>query len=113
MSTPIYDEGLQPERTELAWRRTALSFGVASLVGFRVISDAIGNPSWSIATLFAIVVAGAIWLGARRRHLQTNGALSTGRAEDLPSGALPLVVASLTAAVAVGGLVATLVLLTR
>ena len=36
------DPGLQPERTSLAWRRTALSVAVGSLVGLRVLPPHLG-----------------------------------------------------------------------
>jgi uncharacterized membrane protein YidH (DUF202 family) len=111
MSHPLYDEGLQPERTELAWRRTTLSFGVAALVGFRLLSEAFGDPSWSLPVLFAIVAAGALWLAVHRRYKATNAALLGDRAHELPSGILLLTVAVMTFLIALGGLAAAIVLL--
>lgn len=51
-----FDEGLQAERTLLAWRRTALSFVGASLVGIKVMADA-------GVTVIALGIAG-VALGA-------------------------------------------------
>ena len=74
MSTPsdrIYDVGLQPERTLLAWRRTCLAFGVASLVGMRFTLE----PFGMLAVMGGIVGAGLAVLayvlaatGYRRSH---------------------------------------------
>jgi hypothetical protein len=52
-----WDPGLQPERTALAWRRTAIAAATAALVVLRV---AIAHDSpWGAAGAFlALVVAG-------------------------------------------------------
>lgn len=66
MSAPR-DPGLQPERTELSWRRTLLSLTVGSLVSVRVLPTLLG--SWAIATgLTGVAVAGVMWVLAQRRH---------------------------------------------
>lgn len=51
MSSPLFDPGLQPERTALAWVRTTLVVTVGSLVGLRVLPHYWGT--------FGLVVAGA------------------------------------------------------
>lgn len=112
MTRALYDEGLQPERTELAWRRTALSFGVAALLGFRLLSEAFGEPSWSLGVLFATVLSGAVWVLSGRRSRRITRVLLDDRVRDLPSGVLLFAVAMSTVAVAVGAFVATFVVVT-
>lgn len=58
--------GAQPERTALAWRRTALSVAVGSLVAGRVLEPWAGPAVWALTVLG---LAGALALdraGARR-----------------------------------------------
>lgn len=102
------DPGLQPERTELAWRRTLLALAVGALVSVRVLADALGG--WAVASGIAgVAVAAVLWVVARRRH-RVVGAVFAGRApaSAIPGGALLLGVALLTAAGALLGLVALL-----
>ena len=79
MSTPtdgLFDPGLQPERTLLAWRRTCLAFGVATLVGMRFTMPQLGL----VAVLLGILGAGLAVLayalaatGYRRAHAALHG----------------------------------------
>ena len=110
MSAPtdgLYDPGLQPERTLLAWRRTCLAFGVASLVGMRFTVDGLGL----LAVVGGILGAGLAMLayalaatGYRRAHVSLRGG------EELARGGMPMLFAA--AAVLVVGVLcgATLVL---
>jgi hypothetical protein len=100
------DPGLQPERTELAWRRTLLALAVGALVSIRVLTVALGD--WAIATgLGGVVAAVVLWILAHGRHRAVD-AVFTGRAatSTMPGGALLLAVALLTAAGAALGLLA-------
>ena len=58
MSDELYDPGLQPERTELAWRRTALSIAVGSVVAMRLLPTALGSE-WGILP----GITGVVFLG--------------------------------------------------
>ena len=65
MTSPA-DPGLQAERTSLAWRRTALSVAIGSLIGLRVLPPQLGPVG------YAVPVLGLLWtvdlsLTARRR----------------------------------------------
>lgn len=66
-ATGVWDEGLQPERTKLAWQRTALAATACSLVVARMVGQA--NPILGIvvATLAIACGAGIAWT-ARQRH---------------------------------------------
>ena len=65
------DEGLQAERTALAWRRTALSVSVGSLASMRVLPDHLGRLA------YVVCVAGLVWSAdlawtASRRYAQAD-----------------------------------------
>ncbi|WP_337004689.1 MULTISPECIES: DUF202 domain-containing protein [unclassified Microbacterium] len=69
----LFDPGLQPERTELAWRRTALAIAVGSLVSLRIFPLVL-PPSvagWGVVPgAIGLVTACVLWFGARRRQLR-------------------------------------------
>ncbi|MDN5795839.1 MAG: DUF202 domain-containing protein [Intrasporangium sp.] len=69
MSGPTWhdrdDPGLQPERTELAWQRTMISFLAASLLMMRFV-DRFGEVVLAMVGV-ACVSAAYILLGTRRR----------------------------------------------
>ena len=44
----VPDTGMQAERTSLAWRRTALSVAVGSLVGLRVLPPQLGAMGYAV-----------------------------------------------------------------
>ncbi len=95
----LYDPRLQPERTELAWRRTSLALAVGSLVAMRVLPEVLGHIAWCIPGIAGVVAAGGLWLGSRRRYGRVNAAVMPLDAEagDLPDGMLPLAAASIVA----------------
>lgn len=99
------DPGLQPERTELAWRRTLLALAAGALISLRVLPPVLGVAA--VAAGFAgVAVAAGIWLAARRRH---SAVLRVFRGEapstGMPGGGL---IALLAAFVMVGAALALL-----
>ena len=79
MSAPAdgpFDPGLQPERTLLAWRRTCLAFGVASLVGMRFTMPQLGLVSVVLGILgggLAVLAYALAATGYRRAHASLHG----------------------------------------
>lgn len=88
----LYDPGLQPERTELAWRRTGLAIGVGSLLALRMFPPlAEGRVQLAASLVPGILgLAFAAWLvvNARSRYRRWNRALLEGRREQSPGGRL-------------------------
>ncbi|KHK95499.1 hypothetical protein LK09_19195 [Microbacterium mangrovi] len=100
----VFDAGLQPERTLLAWRRTCLSIAAGFVATIKYFTDAIG--AWAIALgVVGLGLAGMAWfvctLRYRRVHrgLVNRGALTSG-------GTLPLLVAGAVSVGAVTALIA-------
>jgi putative membrane protein len=88
----IWDEGLQNERTSLAWTRSILScFGCALLL-----ARLAANTSWilGVGLAFAALALGlaAVRVSAHR-YRQAASALSAG--DPLPDGTLPVILVAL------------------
>lgn len=100
----LFDQGLQPERTALAWRRTALALTVAAVVAIRILPELLGT--WSIVPAgLGLAGAMAVLVSAHRRHRTVQRTLVSSESDrvPLPGGALPLCTALL---VGTGGLAA-------
>ena len=83
---PLFDEGLQPERTELAWRRTALAIATGALVSLRLLPELLGSPLWVGPGIAGVLFSAAMWFGARRRHRRFMTAMSSSNTGMLPDG---------------------------
>ncbi|GAB2850807.1 DUF202 domain-containing protein [Microbacterium insulae] len=106
------DPGLQPERTELAWRRTALTIAIGSLVALRLLPASLGDPWWALAGVVGLLFASGVWVLGRRRLRAATLVLSGGAEPNrMPGGAA---LASLgTFVFAVGVTAAVIVLIDR
>ncbi|WP_295010365.1 DUF202 domain-containing protein [uncultured Microbacterium sp.] len=98
----LFDPGLQPERTQLAWRRTCLALAAGSLAAMRLLPHAFGSAWWILGGIAGLIATGALWIGSGRRMGAANDAL---RAEDeqarMPGGMLLAAVAGFVALVGV------------
>lgn len=105
----VFDPGLQPERTLLAWRRTCLSFGLGSVVAMRYMSEELGI--WAVllglAGLVLAVTAYAmtsIGYSHEHRTLRNTGALRRSGIPMLLASLAPLVLGALGTVYVVHGL---------
>lgn len=72
--TDIFDTGLQPERTALAWRRTGLALLAGSLVGSRILPQLLG-PWAALLGLVGVTAAALLLIGIHRRYRDHHGSL--------------------------------------
>ena len=100
-----FDEGLQTERTLLAWRRTCLALAAGNIAAIRYLSDALGV--WATLLGFAgLALSGLAWVLCTIRYRRAHGGLVRD-ATLIVSGRLPALV---TGAVGAAGLAAIVVI---
>jgi uncharacterized membrane protein YidH (DUF202 family) len=80
-----FDHGLQPERTLLAWRRTAALLAVVTLTGARVLADVL-QGAVVVAGGIGLVAAAAFALAGERRYLRFTAAAARGEILPRPGG---------------------------
>ncbi|WP_166790406.1 DUF202 domain-containing protein [Cryobacterium tagatosivorans] len=70
-STELFDEGLQPERTHLAWQRTLLALGLGCAISARLTAPHLGllGVAASLAGLAAVVVVACVLVRIRYRRI--------------------------------------------
>jgi hypothetical protein len=73
-SAQLFDPGLQPERTALAWRRTGLAVAVGAVAGARVLGPALGAGAVAVGVL-GLALAALFLAGSTRRARRTQTAL--------------------------------------
>lgn len=87
----VWDPGLQPERTSLAWQRTSLAFLGLGLAVPRVAWPVLG--AWSLLPAGVVLAAAvAVLVVSHRRYRQAHRVLTGGHGR-LHDGRLPLLVA--------------------
>lgn len=102
MST-LFDPGLQPERTGLAWQRTCLAVLAGSLAALKVLPPVLGP--WSLLLgLAGVIETLALLALVRHRYLRRNRILTS---TDGPPG--PVASGRLITALALTTLIAGLV----
>jgi hypothetical protein len=88
----LFDPGLQPERTALAWLRTGLAVAVGAVAGARLLAPALGAAAVAVA-VFGLVLAALFLLGSTRRARRAQTALlRDGHLASGPGGRLLLVI---------------------
>ncbi|MDX2376526.1 DUF202 domain-containing protein [Microbacterium sp. LRZ72] len=106
---PPFDAGLQPERTLLAWRRTALALALGSLVGLRFTLYDFGPLAVAVG-VGGTVAAAAAYVSAAARYRRTHRALVAGGTLPPQARAVALLaIAALLVALAGAGYLLTIV----
>ncbi len=100
-----FDPGLQPERTALAWRRTALSLAVGALAAGRMLEPLLGRVAWMVAAVGVALGFGLLLVARRRAALVGRALATTGDLEAGPGAALLVGVTAVAVLAGVAGLV--------
>jgi hypothetical protein len=74
MTERVFDPGLQPERTALAWRRTGLAVAVGAIAGTRVLVPVLGVGA-VVVGLLGLGLAALLVLGSTRRARRAEACL--------------------------------------
>ncbi len=104
---PPYDPGLQPERTLLAWRRTALALVAIAAVATRYLAVDLGPVAAMLGGAGVLLAAVALASAHHRYRMVVRGfpAADAGEA-PLPAGGGTLALVTLaTVVIGAGGLV--------
>ncbi|MGN8024581.1 YidH family protein [Microbacterium sp. 22242] len=105
----VFDPGLQPERTALAWQRTALALAGGSVVIMRILPGVIGGAALALG-FAGLALALGVLAGSHLRYRRQHRALTSGEPGVLRSG---WPVAALTAATLFVGVLCLLFVLLR
>lgn len=77
MTDRPFDKGLQPERSALAWQRTALSIAVGSLLFGRILATSLGL--WALLPMLAgLCMSAALGVKAHQRYAHHHRTLTSG-----------------------------------
>jgi putative membrane protein len=104
-----FDDGLQPERTALSWRRTGLALLAGSLAATRIVPEVL--PTWTVLPAgFGIAVSVFVLVAAQLRYRSIHAALTASGSAEVPlhGGGLQAAVAGLTVAGGIGALIVAL-----
>ena len=102
----LFDPGLQPERTALAWRRTALAVAVGAVAGARLLAPALGAAAVAVALLGLALAALFLFGSTRRARRAQDALLRDGHLAAGPGGRLLAVVSIACTALGVVALAA-------
>jgi uncharacterized membrane protein YidH (DUF202 family) len=83
---PLFDAGLQPERTGLAWRRTAISLAAGSLVAMRILPGGSGDLLLLLPGVVGFAVAVGLLVMTERRYLHVRRTLASDHTPLLGGG---------------------------
>ncbi len=81
-----FDEGLQHERTALAWERTAIATMVAGVLMARYASDSL-HVGFAFVGLAQVVVGAAVLVWSARHYDDLHGPLREGQSPVHPTAA--------------------------
>lgn len=74
MTERVFDPGLQPERTALAWRRTGLAVAVGAIAGTRLLAPRLGAGALVVGAI-GLGLAVLLVIGSTRRARRAEACL--------------------------------------